>query len=180
MSASLIAQLYSFITTHRYSHHFPEDADFLLEFGPMKKIILLFIGSFLVTAVFSASLKIFFQTVSWREVLTKGLLIPCFTWTIQLLLSAAFLDGKSRLRYWNRLGWVCLIGSIALLPAAFYNFLTAEPWVWISIVNVLASVVLMAITLHVLLRRDGFRWQWSLSWVVLIVINMSLYLSSVL
>ena len=146
----------------------------------MKKIILLFIGSFLVTAVFSASLKVFFQAVSWREVLIKGLLIPCFTWTIQLLLSAALLDGRSRLRYWNRLGWVCLIGSIALLPAAFYNFLTPQPSVWISVANVLLSVVLMAITLHTLLRRDGFRWQWTLSWVVLIVINMSLYLSSVL
>ena len=146
----------------------------------MKRIILLFIGSFLVTAVFSASLKVFFHTVSWREVLTKGLLIPCFTWAIQLLSSAAFLDGKSRLRYWNRLGWVCLIGSIALLPAALYNIRTVQPKVWMSIVNVLASVVLMAITLHVLLRRDGFRWQWALSWVVLIVINMSLYLSSVL
>ena len=146
----------------------------------MRKIILLFIGSFLVTAVFSASLKVFFQSVSWREVLTNGLLIPCFTWTIQLLLSAVFLDRKSRLRYWNRLGWVCLIGSLALLPAAFYNFLTMKPWVWISIANVLASVVLMAITLHVLLRRDGFRRAWTLSWVVLIVINMTLYLSSVL
>ncbi|HKS11236.1 MAG TPA: hypothetical protein VJS13_16915 [Pyrinomonadaceae bacterium] len=146
----------------------------------MRKIILLFLGSFLVTAVFSASLKVFFQTVSWREVLTKGLLIPCFTWTIQLLLSAAFLDGRSRLIYWNRLGWVCLIGSIALLPAAFYNLLTVQPSVWLSIANVLASVVLMAITLHVLLRRDGFRWQWTFSWVVLIVVNMSLYLSSVL
>lgn len=91
----------------------------------MKKILLLFIGSFLVTAVFSASLKVFFESVSWREVLTKGLVIPCFTWTIQLLLSAIFLDGRSRLRYWDRLGWVCLIGSIALLPAAFYLF--AEP-----------------------------------------------------
>src|ERR1043165_3073468 len=97
----------------------------------MKKIILLFIASFVVTAIFSASLKVFFQTVSWREVLTKGLLIPCFTWTIQLLLSAVFLDGKSRLRYWNRLGWVCLLGSIALLPAGFYNFQTAQPSVWI-------------------------------------------------
>ncbi|HKV36068.1 MAG TPA: hypothetical protein VJP89_17140 [Pyrinomonadaceae bacterium] len=84
------------------------------------------------------------------------------------------------MRYWNRLGWVCLIGSVALLPAAFYNFQTAEPWMWVSIANVLASVVLMAITLHALLRRDGFRWQWTLSWVVLIAINMSLYLSSVL
>jgi hypothetical protein len=89
----------------------------------MKKIFLLFIGSFLVTAVFSASLKVFFQAISWREVLIKGLLIPCFTWTIQLV---------------------------------------------------------MAITLHVLLRRDGFRWQWTLSWLMLIVINMTLYLSSVL
>ena len=146
----------------------------------MRKIILLFTGSFLVTAVFSTSLKVFFQPVSWREVLTKGLLIPCFTWTIQLLLSTAFLDRQSRLKYWSRLGLVCLIGSIALLPAAFYNFLTVQPWVWISIVNVLASVVLMAITLQALLCRDGFRWTWTLSWLVLIVINMSLYLSSVL
>jgi len=35
----------------------------------VNKIILLFIGSFLVTAIFSASLKVFFQEVSWREVL---------------------------------------------------------------------------------------------------------------
>lgn len=146
----------------------------------MKKIFLLFVGSFLVTAVFSASLKVFFEAVSWREVLIKGLVIPCFTWTVQLLLSAVFLDKTSRLRYWNRLGWVCLLGSIALLPAAFYNFQTVQPSVWISIANVLASVVLMAVTLHLLLRRDGFRWQWTLSWVVLIVINMTLYLSSVL
>jgi len=145
----------------------------------VKKIILLFIGSFLATAVFSASLKVFFQEVSWREVLIKGLLIPCFTWSVQLLLSAAFLKTQDRLTYWNRLGWVCLIGSIALLPAAFYNLRSASPWVWISIANVLASVAIMAVTLHLLLRRAGFRRLWTLSWVVLIVINMSLYLSSV-
>ena len=146
----------------------------------MKKILILFGASFLVTAIFSASLKVFFVTVTWREVLLKGLLIPCFTWTIQLLLSALFLNREDRLIYWNRLGWVCLIGSIALLPAAYYNYRTLEPFVWVSIFNVLASVVLMAVTLHFLLRRASFRWQWTLSWVVLIVINMSLYLSSVI
>ena len=146
----------------------------------MKKIVLLFLGSFLVTAIFSASLKVFFPAVSWREVLIKGLLIPCFTWTVQLLLSAAFLRTADRLTYWNRLGWVCLIGSIALLPAAFYNLRSATPVVWVSVLNVLASVMLMAVTLHLLLRRVGFRWLWTLSWAVLIVINMSLYLSSVL
>ena len=107
-------------------------------------------------------------------------MIPCFTWTVQLLLSAVFLKTEDRLTYWNRLGWVCLIGSIALLPAAFYNLSTPTPSVWVSIANVLASVVLMAVTLHFLLRRAGFRGLWTVSWVVLIVINMSLYLSSVL
>lgn len=70
------------------------------------------------------------------------------------------------------LGWVCLIGSIALLPAAFYNLCSQTPWVWISVVNVLASVVLMAVTLHYLLQRAGFRSLWTLSWAVVIVINM--------
>jgi len=65
-------------------------------------------------------------------------------------------------------------------PAAFYNLRAATLWVWILILNVLASVVLMALTLHLLLQRVGFRWLWTLSWVVLIVINMSLYLSAVL
>src|ERR1044072_9668344 len=144
----------------------------------MKKIILLFIGSVLVTAVFSASLKVFFQEVSCREVLTKGLLIPCFTWTIQLLLSAVFLKTADRLTYWNRLGWVFLIGSIALLPAAFYNLRSATPWVWISILNVLASVVLMAVTLHFLLRRAGFYLLWIFILVVLLVIKISSFFFS--
>lgn len=110
----------------------------------------------------------------------QGTLNPVLYLDDPAIVVYCFLDGNSRLRYWNRLGWVCLIGSIALLPAAFYNFLTVQPWVAMSIVNVLARVVLMAITLHVLLRRDSFRWQWTLSWLVLIVINMLLYLSSVL
>jgi hypothetical protein len=63
----------------------------------LTKIVFLFISSFLVTAVFSASLKVIFHEISWREVLLKGLLIPCFTWTIQLLRSAAFLKTADRL-----------------------------------------------------------------------------------
>ena len=146
----------------------------------MKKIVILFVASFLVTAIFSASLKSIFLADSWSEVLVKGLVIPCFTWAIQLLLSAVFLNREDRLTYWNRLGWVCLIGSIALLPAAFYNYRTPSPVVGVSVVNVLASVALMAVTLYFLLRRAGFRWLWTLSWVILITINMGLYLRSVM
>lgn len=146
----------------------------------LRRIFILFLLSALVTAVFSASLKAFFVEIPWSEVLTKGLLIPCFTWTIQIILSAILLNSARRLIYWTQLGWVCLIGSIALLPAAFYNFLFPQPFVVISVINVLASVALMAVLLHFRLKAREFHGGWTASFVVLIVINMSLYLYSVL
>jgi hypothetical protein len=146
----------------------------------MKRVIALFIASFLVTAVFSSSLKVFFTEVSWSEVLTKGLLIPCFTWSVQLIASFVLLSSERRLVYWTQLGWVCLIGSFALLPAAFYNFASSQPLVMISVANVLASVVLMFAVLGHRLRQRAFHWGWTTSFLLVIVINMSLYLYSVL
>ncbi|MBC7933482.1 MAG: hypothetical protein H7Z38_23215 [Rubrivivax sp.] len=144
-----------------------------------KRVVLLFILSFVVTAAFSASLKAFFAHASWGEVLSKGLLIPCFTWSVQLLLSAAYLRGERRLVYWGQLGVVCLIGSAALLPAAIYNLTAPGPLVIVSVLSVLASVALMALSLYVRLRRLGFHWLWAVSWILLILVNMSLYLYSV-
>ena len=146
----------------------------------LKRILVLFLLSALVTAVFSTSLIVFFHDIPWSEALTKGLLIPCFTWTMQLILSAVLLNSARRLIYWTQLGWVCLTGSIALLPAAFYNFLFPQPPVAISVVNVLGSVVLMTVLLHTRLRAREFHWAWTLSFVLLISINMSLYLYSVI
>ena len=145
----------------------------------MKRIIYLFLASFLVTAIFSISLKAFFTVIPWSEVLTKGLVIPCFTWTMQLILSAIFLNSARRLIYWTQLGWVCLIGSIALMPAAVYNFLFPQPFVVVSVINVLASVALMGVLLHMRLKAREFHGGWTASFVVLIVINMSLYLYAV-
>ncbi len=141
-------------------------------------IALFFALSFLVTAIFSASLKVFFADQSWLEVLSKGLLIPCFTWTVQLILSFVYLNRERRLIYWKQLALVCLVGSVALLPAAFYNFASTRPTPIISGLNVILSVVAMAALLHKLLKRYQFKKQWALSWAALIIINMSLYLYS--
>jgi hypothetical protein len=146
----------------------------------MTRVITLFIASFLVTAIFSSSLKVFFADVSWNEVLTKGLLIPCFTWSVQLVASFVLLSRDRRLVYWTQLGWVCLIGSFALLPAAFHNFSSSQPLVIISVVNVLSSVVLMFVVLSYRLRHRGFHFGWAFSFLLVIAINMSLYLYSVL
>ena len=145
----------------------------------LKGVILLFILSFIVTAAFSASLKVFFTLALWGEVLSKGLLIPCFTWTVQLVLSAVLLRGERRVVYWGQLGLVCLIGSVALLPAAIYNLTATRPLAVVSVSSVLTSVVLMASSLYVRLRRRGFHGLWAASWVLLILVNMSLYLYSV-
>ncbi len=144
-----------------------------------KTIVALFALSFLVTAIFSASLKVFFTTVVWPEVLAKGLIIPCFTWTVQLILSAVYLNRERRIIYWTELGLVCLIGSVALLPAAFYNLFATKPLPAISVINVLLSVALMGTLLYVRLKSQRFKTGWTLSWLALIIVNMTLYLYSV-
>lgn len=143
------------------------------------RIAVLFALSFLVTAIFSASLKVFFAADSWAETLAKGLGIPCFTWAVQLALSFAYLRGARRMIYWEQLGVVCLVGSAALLPAALYNFAAAAPRPEASAANVLASVVLMAALLFGRVRRHGFAAGWAASWIALICVNMSLYLYSI-
>ena len=139
----------------------------------------LFALSFVVTAAFSASLKVFFAGESWGAVLAKGLLIPCFTWAAQLLLSAIYLRGARRLVYWEQLGAVCLAGSAALLPAAAYNSFADSPRPALSALNVLASVALMGLLLYARLRPRGFAAGWAASWVALICVNMALYLYSI-
>lgn len=146
----------------------------------LKNIIVLFLLSFIVTAVFSFSLKVFFASESWSEVLSKGLLIPCFTWTVLLILSAIYLPRVQRPVYWTQLGIVCLIGSFALLPAAFYNFIAAQPSPVISVVNVLSSVVIMCLTLYVRLKARHFNRLWALGWMGTIIINMMLYIYSII
>lgn len=144
-----------------------------------KNIVILFILSFLVTAVFSVSIKTFFAAESWTLNLSKGLLIPCFTWTVQLVLSALLLRGEERLFYWTQLGVICLVGSIALLPAAFYNFAAQAPSPSVSIASVLLCVAIMCVTLYFRLKPRGYNLLWTIGWTATIIVNMSLYARSI-
>lgn len=144
-----------------------------------RNIIILFILSFLVTAVFSVSIMTFFTSESWQLNLSKGLLIPCFTWTVQLILSAILLRGAERVFYWTQLGIICLVGSIALLPAAFYNFAVNVPSPLISIFSVLACVTIMCVSLYFLLKPRRYNLLWTIGWTATIIVNMSLYAYSI-
>ena len=107
--------------------------------------------------------------------LSKGLIIPFFTWTVQLVLSAILLRGEERLFYWTQLGVICLIGSIALLPAAFYNFAAANPLPVVSIAGVLLCVAIMCVTLYFRLKPRNYNVLWTIGWTTTIIVNMSLY-----
>lgn len=144
-----------------------------------KNIVILFVLSFLVTAVFSLSLKRFFDAETMTRDLSKGLIIPFFTWTVQLVLSALLLRGEERLFYWTQLGVICLIGSIALLPAAFYNFAVAAPLPFVSIASVLLCVAIMCVTLYFRLKPRGYNLFWTIGWTATIIVNMSLYAYSI-
>lgn len=144
-----------------------------------KNIVILFVLSFLVTAVFSVSIKKFFAAESWALNLSKGLLIPCFTWTVQLVLSALLLRGAERLFYWTQLGIICLVGSMALLPAGFYNFAVAAPSPYVSILSVLLCAAIMCATLYFRLKPGGYNPLWTLGWTATIIVNMSLYAYSI-
>jgi hypothetical protein len=142
---------------------------------PIPHILLTFVLGGIATAVFSGSLVVFFPGQSVWRVLAAGLVIPSFTWDLQLLSSAALLRRDRRLDYWGVLGTVCLAGSVALLPAAAVNALAARPSPWVSVANVWASVLLMAVLHLRLARRAGFPVSWTVSWVVMICLNMAFF-----
>lgn len=109
----------------------------------MKKICLLFLAAVLLTAVFSYSLNFYLQE-NWQWLTLKTMLIPCFTWSMLMLMAWMKLKGERKWQYLTISGWVCAIGSAALVPGGIYNFLADSPDIQWSVINVLVCVGLMS------------------------------------
>jgi len=136
---------------------------------------LLFLSGGLVTAVFSGSLFVLARDVSLTEVLVVGMIVPSFTWVVQCIASALLLPAAMRDRYWRDLGWICLLGSVALLPAAVVNFTMDQPDLRVSIANVLASVSIMGLDLFRRTKADGTPRGWPVAWCLTISLNMAIF-----
>jgi hypothetical protein len=135
------------------------------------KIIVLFTVSILLTAVFSYSLNVFLQE-SFITLTLKTMLIPCFTWSMLMLLAWVKLKGERQWEYFYIAGCVCAIGSVALVPGGVYNFISTTPDVKWSVISVLACVAIMSISFYILLRKKNFSSFWLWAYNILIVINM--------
>jgi hypothetical protein len=134
-----------------------------------------FIAGAVVTSLFSGSLAVLAKNASIREVLSVGMVVPSFTWVVQLTASFALMKSAECSLYWAELSWVCLLGSIALLPAAILNFCLSEPRLWLSAANVLISVAIMGATLYRRTTRQGISPAWPVSWVFTIAFNMTMF-----
>lgn len=135
-----------------------------------------FIAGGVVTAVFSASLAWLTSKADLVEVLTVGMVVPSFTWAVQLTASAALMTPERRRVYWSDLGRICLLGSVALLPGALVNLSVPQPPRWASVANVLLSVLIMAAALFHRSARHGTALGWPISWCLTITVNMLLFL----
>ena len=107
-----------------------------------------------------------------------GMLVPCFTWVVQLSASALALPSQKRVLYWGDLGRICLIGSVALVPAAIANLCLPRAPLWLSAANVLASVAIMGADLFRRTARHEIAAVWPISWCLTITVNMMLFLWS--
>ena len=137
-----------------------------------------FIAGGVVTAVFSGSLAMLAKNAGLAEVLAIGMLVPSFTWVVQMSASALRMSSAQRRLYWGDLGRICLLGSFALLPAAIVNLVLPQPPLWLSSANVLASVALMAGDLFRRSARHGIEVGWPITWCLTITVNMSLFVWS--
>ena len=129
----------------------------------------------LVTAVFSGSLVRMSAHAGFAEVLITGMVIPTFTWAVQLSASGLLLKQDLRRLYWGDLGRICLLGSLALLPAGLLNLIMSAPPLWLSAGNVVLSVVIMAADLFRRTSKYGLSPLWPISWCVTISVNMTLF-----
>jgi hypothetical protein len=111
-------------------------------------------------------------------VILTGMIVPCFTWFVQLSASGLLLNGRDRAMYWRELGWACFWGSCALVPMGIANIVDPETPRLLSAANVLASVAVMAIYLFLKVPQLGLSRLWPASFVVTICVNMCLFLAS--
>jgi hypothetical protein len=136
--------------------------------------VTLFALGALVTAVFSGSLARL-TSAGPVEVLVMGMIVPSFTWLVQLAASGLRMSAADRRLYWCDLG---LLGSVALLQAGVLNLVADGIPIWLSAANVLVSVGVMAADLFRRSKRHGISVGWPVSWCATIVLNMSLFLFS--
>ena len=138
------------------------------------KVIILFLVSIFLTAIFSYSLQVFLNK-DYVTLTLQTMLIPCFTWLVLIVSASQKFKAERFIDYCTIAGFVCLVGSAVLVPSGVYNFTAVKPDIDYSIINVMACVFIMSILFYLLLRRNEFSIKWWWAYNILICINMGIF-----
>ena len=138
------------------------------------RVIILFLLSILLTAVFSYSLQVFLKQ-DYVTLTLQTMLIPCFTWLVLIISASQKFKAERFIDYCTIAGLVCLVGSAVLVPSGVYNFTAVKPDINYSAINVLVCVFIMSILFYLLLRRNEFSIKWWWAYNILICVNMGIF-----
>ena len=138
------------------------------------RVIILFLLSILLTAVFSYSLQVFLKQ-DYVTLTLQTMLIPCFTWLVLIISASQKFKAERFIDYCTIAGLVCLVGSAVLVPSGVYNFTAVKPDINYSAINVLVCVFIMSILFYLLLRKNEFSIKWWWAYNILICVNMGIF-----
>ena len=138
------------------------------------RVIILFLLSILLTAVFSYSLQVFLKQ-DYVTLTLQTMLIPCFTWLVLIISASQKFKAERFIDYCTIAGLVCLVGSAVLVPSGVYNFTAVKPDINYSVINVLVCVFIMSILFYLLLRKYEFSIKWWWAYNILICVNMGIF-----
>ena len=138
------------------------------------RVIILFLLSILLTAVFSYSLQVFLKQ-DYVTLTLQTMLIPCFTWLVLIISASQKFKAERFIDYCTIAGLVCLVGSAVLVPSGVYNFTAVKPDINYSAINVLVCVFIMSILFYLLLRKYEFSIKWWWAYNILICVNMGIF-----
>lgn len=140
---------------------------------PTVRQIAIIIGAFalsiLITGLF---IRAYGGYVSLESMLLSGS-IASAKWAIQMIAGLCLLDEK-RWLYIRELAAACLIGSLTLLPYAFFS---GGPTFFFG--SLLFCILTMGLVICLRLSRIGLSWHWQVLWFILLACAVSLQLTVV-
>jgi predicted DCC family thiol-disulfide oxidoreductase YuxK len=130
-------------------------------------IIITFLISIFLTAMFGISLRKFFIDVSASEAAGQMLLIAGTGWVVQIVLAIGLMKGKA-LEYVGHLGTIMVAGLLILIPWMVLHFVTKIINPYIPMLSVVISSTCMFYLHMQRINYLGLKQAWAISWFFLL------------
>lgn len=130
-------------------------------------IIITFLISIFLTAIFGISLRRFFINVSASEAAGQMLLVAGTGWVVQIVLAVGLMKGKA-LDYVGHLGSIMVAGLLILIPWMLLHFVAGIINPYFPMLSVVISSTCMLYLHMQRINYLGLKQAWTISWFFLL------------